>query len=99
MRVLPARDRHAAGGICVEVEASVPTLAGKPALILWPDSDPGFGEAELARWQGLLPDARTVILERAGQFVDEDAPADVSAAIRAWWDEVVEPGAGTADES
>ncbi len=66
-------------------------LAGKPALILWPDSDPGFGKAELARWQGLLPGARTVVLEHAGQFVDEDAPDDIVAAISAWWAEVVEP--------
>lgn len=32
-----------------------------------------------------------MILERVGQFVDEDAPDDVSAAIAAWWDEVVDP--------
>jgi haloalkane dehalogenase len=77
-----------------EVEANLPRLTGKPALILWPDSDPGFGTDELARWQALFPTARTTILERVGQFVDEDAPADVASAIAAWWDESLGLGAG-----
>jgi haloalkane dehalogenase len=74
-----------------EVEALLPRLSGRPALILWPDSDPGFGTDELERWRGLFPAARTVVLERVGQFVDEDAPDDVARAITAWWDEVVDP--------
>ena len=80
----------------VEVEKAFPTLAAKPALILWPDFDPGFGKAELARWQGLLPDARTVIVERAGQFVDEDAPGGRLGRDQRVVGRGVEPGAGTA---
>jgi hypothetical protein len=34
-----------------------------------PDSDPGFGDAELARWQALFPNARTVNLHHTGQFI------------------------------
>jgi haloalkane dehalogenase len=68
-----------------EVEASLPKLAGKPALIVWPDSDPGLGDAELRRWQALFPAARTVLLPKTGQFIDEDAPEDVAAAIADWW--------------
>ena len=68
-----------------EVEANLPRLAAKPALIVWPDSDPGFGDAELAGWQARFPTAPTVILARTGQFIDEDAPDDVAAAILAWW--------------
>jgi haloalkane dehalogenase len=68
-----------------EVEANLATLAAKPALIVWPDSDPGFGDAELAGWQARFPVAPTVILTRTGQFIDEDAPDDVAAAITAWW--------------
>ncbi len=69
-----------------EVEASLPPLTSKPALIVWPDSDPGFGDDELARWQTLFPAAWTVRLRRVGQFIDEDAPDDVVGAIAAWWD-------------
>jgi haloalkane dehalogenase len=66
------------------VEANLPRLADKPAIILWPDSDPGFGDPELARWQALLPDAPTVTLRHTGQFIDEDAPEDIVAALLAW---------------
>ncbi len=70
-----------------QVEANLPRLAGKPALIVWPDSDPGFGDDELARWQALFPAAPTVRLARTGQFIDEDAPDDVVAAVLGWWAE------------
>ena len=68
-----------------EVEAGLPALAAMRAIILWPDSDPGFGDAELARWQALFPDARTVNLLHTGQFIDEDAPDDIVDALRSWW--------------
>lgn len=83
MRVFP-RELVAGKAYLGEVERNLPSLAGKPALILWPDSDRGFSDADLRRWQGLLPLARTVPLEHAGQFIDEDAPEDVASAIRAW---------------
>lgn len=92
MRVFP-REIVAGRAYLRQVEASMPRLSGKPALILWPDSDPAFSDAELRRWQELLPGARTVALERAGQFIDEDAPEDIASAVLAWWNEVVEPGA------
>jgi haloalkane dehalogenase len=95
MRVMP-REIVAGRRYLREVEASLQKLAGKPALILWPDSDPGFGDDVLARWQARFPAARTVGLERCGQYVDEDAPEDVSSAITAWWDQVVEPGSPAA---
>jgi len=86
MRVFPreiVRDR----AYLREVEASLPRIADRPAVIVWPDGDPGFGRAELARWQALYPAARTVTLHRTGQFIDEDAPEDVVDALRAWWTE------------
>jgi haloalkane dehalogenase len=81
-----------------EVEAGLPRLAAKPALILWPDSDPGFGDAELARWRSLYPGAEVAHLARTGQYIDEDAPDDVAAAVRGWWSRTQAapaPGAGT----
>jgi haloalkane dehalogenase len=92
MRVFP-REIIAGKAYLREVEANMIRLAGKPALILWPDSDPGLSDTELRRWQDLLPRARTVSLERTGQFIDEDAPDEVAAALVAWWDEVVAPEA------
>jgi len=94
MRVSP-REIVAGRSYLAEVEAGLP-LSGKPALILWPDSDPGFSDVELRRWQELLPGARTVGLARVGQFIDEDAPDDIASAVGAWWDEVVAPAGDSA---
>lgn len=87
MRTFP-RALVAAAPYLRSVEAGLGALAAKPTLIVWPDGDAGFGTAELARWQALFPAATTVTLERTGQFIDEDAPEDVVAAIRGWWDGV-----------
>jgi haloalkane dehalogenase len=84
MRVFP-REIVRGRAFLREVEANLPRLAGKPALIVWPDSDPGFGNDVLARWQALFPAAPTVRLARTGQFIDEDAPDDVAAAVLDWW--------------
>jgi haloalkane dehalogenase len=83
MRALP-RGIVRSRGYLGEVEANLSRLRDTPAIILWPDSDPGFGDAELARWRTLFPAARTVSLERTGQFIDEDAPDDIAAALVAW---------------
>ena len=84
MRVFP-RDIVAGRAYLRDVERNLSRLARKPALILWPDSDPGFNDSDLRRWQALFPGARIIHLERTGQFIDEDAPDDVAAAISAWW--------------
>ena len=88
MRVFP-REITAGAAWLAEVESSLGRLAEKPVLIIWPDSDPGFGRKELERWQRRFPQARTVHLHRVGQFIDEDAPDDVSAAIEEWFPTVV----------
>ena len=90
MRVFP-REIVAGGAYLRAVEASLPRLAGKPALLLWADGSVGLGDAVLARWQALFPAARTVPLARVGRYLDEDAPADIADAIAAWWAEVIEP--------
>jgi haloalkane dehalogenase len=83
MRVFP-REIVRGRAYLREVEANLPRLADKPAIIIWPDSDPGFGDAELARWRTLFPAAPTIILHRTGQFIDEDAPDDIAAALEVW---------------
>ena len=53
MRVFP-REIIRGRGWLREVEANLPKLAAKPALIVWPDSDPGFGDAELGGLAGAV---------------------------------------------
>lgn len=92
MAVLP---REIVGGrsYLEEVAASLPRLADKPCLILWPDSDPGLGEADLARWQQTFPLSLLTRIRHCGPFMDEDAPEDVAAAVLAWWSDQDDPGA------
>ena len=40
-----------------QVESNLPKLAAKPALILWPDRDPGFGHTQLRLSGSGSPDA------------------------------------------
>ncbi len=66
------------------VEAGLPVFADRPALICWPTADPVFGAGERARWEAAFPDHRTVTLEGARHFCQEDAPDEIAAAVRAW---------------
>jgi haloalkane dehalogenase len=67
-----------------KIEGRLPTLAGKPALIVWPTKDVAFRDAELRRWEQLFPQHHTVKIEGAGHYVQEDAPDQIVQAIRDW---------------
>jgi haloalkane dehalogenase len=67
-----------------DVAAALPGLADRPALIVWADRDVAFRDAERRRWEATFPDHHTVILKGAGHYLQEDAAADVVAAIRGW---------------
>ena len=66
-----------------EVELGLHALRDRPALIVWPTADQAFGRAERERWEATFPDHRTVLLEGAGHYVQEDAADEIVAAIRA----------------
>jgi haloalkane dehalogenase len=88
MRVM-AREIVASAGYLRELRGGLRRLESKPALILWADTDPAFGPGELAQWQAILPRNRTVELVGCGHFLEEDAPDEIAAAIRAWWTDVI----------
>jgi haloalkane dehalogenase len=77
------REILAARPFLAELERRLPELRDRPALILWPTRDPAFGARERRRWEELFPDHRTVTLEGAGHYIQEDAPEEIVAAIRA----------------
>jgi haloalkane dehalogenase len=66
-----------------EVERGLPALSDRRALLVWPTRDIAFREPELRRWRQLFPDHRTVMLERAGHYIQEEKPDEIVAAIRA----------------
>ncbi len=67
-----------------EIERGLDTLSDRPALIVWPDKDVAFREPERRRWEEVFPSHRTVMLEGAGHYIQEDAPEEIVAAIRDW---------------
>ncbi len=67
-----------------DVERRLPLLRDRPALLVWPTADVAFRAPERRRWEEVFPDHRTVLLEGAGHYIQEDAPTEIVAAIRAW---------------
>jgi haloalkane dehalogenase len=66
------------------VEERLPVLSDRPALLVWPTGDVAFREPERRRWEAVFPHHRTVRLEGAGHYIQEDAPEEIVAAIRSW---------------
>lgn len=73
-----------AGDFLSKVEASLPGLRNKPALLVWGERDFAFKREEKERFEASFPNHKTVLLPDAGHFVQEDAPQEISQAIRAW---------------
>jgi haloalkane dehalogenase len=69
-----------------EVERGLAALRDRPALIVWPTRDVAFRHRERRRWEELFPDHRTVLLEGAVHYIQEDAPEEIAAAIVSWLD-------------
>jgi haloalkane dehalogenase len=67
-----------------EVERGLPALRDRPALLVWPTKDVAFGPRERTRWEQVFPQHRTVLIEGAGHYVQEEAPEEIVAAIRDW---------------
>ena len=67
-----------------DIERRLPLLSGRPALIVWPTKDVAFGDRERRRWEELFADHRTVLLEGAGHYIQEDAADEIVTAIRGW---------------
>jgi haloalkane dehalogenase len=83
LHVFP-REILASRPFLAEIERGLPALSDRPALLVWPTKDIAFKEPERKRWEQLFPNHRTVILEGAGHYIQEDAAAEIVAAIRDW---------------
>lgn len=84
MHIFP-REILASRAFLSEVENGLPQLREKPALIVWGNKDIAFKNKELERWQTVFPGSRTVILDGAGHYIQEDAPEEIVSAINGWW--------------
>jgi pimeloyl-ACP methyl ester carboxylesterase len=74
----------AASDYFAEVEAGLPRLADRMALIIWGMRDPGFPRVDLEHFEKAFPNHRTVELADAGHFFFEGAAQRVAAEITAF---------------
>ena len=79
------RQLQAASPFLAEIYKGLPTLADKPALIVWGQKDFAFQEPERARFEQLFPKHKTTLLPNAGHFIQEDAPDEIVQAVRGWF--------------
>jgi haloalkane dehalogenase len=79
--ILPRAIRHSRPYL-IQVAALLPRLKDKPALIVWGERDPAFRTRERRCFEAIFPMHRTVILQGAGHYIQEDAAEEIITAIR-----------------
>lgn len=84
--VIAPRQLIRAAAYLREVEAGLHLLRDLPALIIWGKDDFAFGTPERERFERLFANHRTIVLERASHFLQEDAGEEIVAAFLAWGD-------------
>jgi pimeloyl-ACP methyl ester carboxylesterase len=67
----------------------LPKLADKPALIFWGTRDFAFKDEELARFERTFARHRTIRLDNASHFLQEDAGERIADEIRLFLNEIV----------
>jgi haloalkane dehalogenase len=67
-----------------EVERGLAPLGELPALIVWPTKDVAFRDRERRIWEAKFPQHRTVILDGAGHYIQEDGAEEIVEAIGSW---------------
>lgn len=71
-----------------DVYQGLEALSDRPVLITWGQQDFAFQEPERRRFEQLFPKHQTVLLDKAGHFIQEDSPEEIALAIRAWYPEL-----------
>jgi haloalkane dehalogenase len=82
--VLFPREIIGSSAYLAEVDANLARIADRPALILWGAKDGGFRAADRERFERQFADHRTVVLETAKHFIQEDEPERVAREIRSF---------------
>ena len=80
--VIAPRQLIAASEYLREVEANLPKLADRPALIVWGLKDLAFREAERRRFERCFPEHTVVLFNNASHFLQEDVGDQIAQSIR-----------------
>ncbi len=79
---IPSSPRHPTWKILAQLESELPSLANRPAALIWGMQDWCFGPDCLERFVTAWPHADVHRLEDAGHWVLEDATEDVVPIVR-----------------
>ena len=79
---IPDRKGHPSHSLLARIEESLGGLDTHKVLLAWGGADFCFNQGFLARWQEILPEARTFLVPDAGHYLLEDAGAEVTPEIR-----------------
>jgi len=72
----------AASDYLKEVEANLPKIADRPALIVWGTKDFAFGAGERKRFEASFPNHRTILFDNASHFLQEDVGERIAEAFK-----------------
>ncbi len=76
------RELIAASPFLRTVERDMENLKEYKALIVWGEQDFAFREPERRRFESYFPDHSTILLPNASHYIQEDAPDEISQALR-----------------
>jgi haloalkane dehalogenase len=82
--VIAPRQLVAASPYLAEIETNLPTLADRPALIVWGTKDFAFREANRKRFEAAFPNHQTVLFNDASHFLQEDVGDRIADAFKAF---------------
>lgn len=86
VRDIPRGPEHPTWRLLAQIEAGLPALADRPALLLWGMRDWCFRPQCLRRFQAVWPQAEVHELADCGHYVMEEAPDEASARVRTFLD-------------
>lgn len=82
--VIAPRQLIAASDYLRMIEANLPKLKERPALIVWGMKDFAFRDAARKRFEQAFPRHKTVLLANASHFLQEDAGEQIAEEIKAF---------------
>ncbi len=81
---IPCVPEDASAQSMFEIESGLWLLRDRPASIVWAMKDWLYRTKNLAKWCQYFPEAELHMIERAGRYVAEDAPAELSHHIQSF---------------
>jgi haloalkane dehalogenase len=77
------------GGYLADLERDLRALDGMPAVLVFGETDGLVKMGWLARFEGIFPRHRSIVLAGCHHFPQEYDPGAVADAISHWWDEEI----------